>query len=751
MEIPTTNKPLENYTYLKQIKKNIDDFLEYHQLITLNYFIKSDIRGMLIYYTMGFGKTYAGAAIAYYCLKNMKKKVIHLSTKSLHLNAKDTAIEYHKIMGESDDKAKLEVEKNYRFVTLNSSNVAKKLIDDSIITEKKLVEQNIKNEEDENFEIDDEFDLEKNEDEDLLEKNEDFLEKNKIKGSAEKLKLDAIFSNFVKHKNNLKNSIVVVDEAHLFFNSIVNGSKNALEVYDIFMKTDDIKILFLTGTPIVNDVFEIVPCINILKGSPVLSESYDSFYEHFVRTFYENDVRKNHTKNLDKFTDIIYGCISYYGDFYTNPTSFSTNKVIKRPNFPDQFPFEVVKINMTQEVYEKYESIRINEREEAKKSSNFLRKAKPLNKPTSSSSSTYRIRSRQISMYMFPEHVETIDKNNKVKRLIDLSKMTEDDYKNIKKYSPKYDYLLEDTEKYPDQLIVIYSPFVQNEGEVLNKSYEYLKNYELCSIEECKNIENISNKKRYVVLSGDISADDRNIIKYAINSDVNAHGEKIHILIITPSGTEGLNLRGFRRVYILSPPWNYSKLLQISFRAIRFGSHNHLKEEERNVKIIILLLDYPSNFNKSEKNEKTTDIHIFEEAINDEMFFNEFRKALVEGSIDCSVHKEKLLKESILNEEEKDEIKKIKCKMCSPNGVELYDLDFDKTMKTVSPCKEKEEIIKKVNSIKYLDKLYYYSFSDNNEIDIYNFNEKLGAYTQIKKNSDLYYILNNLIVESISS
>ncbi len=65
---------------------------------------------------------------------------------------------------------------------------------------------------------------------------------------------------------NLTNKIIIVDEAHNSFNSIVNGSSNANEFYDIVMNTRNNKIVFLTATPIVNNVFEIVPALNMCAG-----------------------------------------------------------------------------------------------------------------------------------------------------------------------------------------------------------------------------------------------------------------------------------------------------------------------------------------------------------------------------------------------------------------------------------------------------------------------------------------------------
>uniref|UniRef100_A0A6C0J8V2 Helicase ATP-binding domain-containing protein n=1 Tax=viral metagenome TaxID=1070528 RepID=A0A6C0J8V2_9ZZZZ len=55
------------------------------------------------------------------------------------------------------------------------------------------------------------------------------------------------------------------------------------------------------------------------------------------------------------------------------------------------------------------------------------------------------------------------------------------------------------------------------------------------------------------------------------------------IIIITSAGKEGLNLKGVRYIYLLEPNWNEASTHQAISRAVRFKSHIHLPENERNV------------------------------------------------------------------------------------------------------------------------------------------------------------------------
>ena len=60
----------------------------------------------------------------------------------------------------------------------------------------------------------------------------------------------------------------------------------------------------------------------------------------------------------------------------------------------------------------------------------------------------------------------------------------------------------------------------------------------------------------------------------------------IDVLLITTAGSESLDLKNTRQIHIMELHWNESKINQIIGRAIRYKSHDALKPEDRNVKII---------------------------------------------------------------------------------------------------------------------------------------------------------------------
>jgi hypothetical protein len=68
----------------------------------------------------------------------------------------------------------------------------------------------------------------------------------------------------------LNNKIIIVDEAHRLATKIVNGlrgsGKQGVAVYKLLLEAKNSKIVFLTGTPLVNTPFEIAILFNILRG-----------------------------------------------------------------------------------------------------------------------------------------------------------------------------------------------------------------------------------------------------------------------------------------------------------------------------------------------------------------------------------------------------------------------------------------------------------------------------------------------------
>ena len=63
-----------------------------------------------------------------------------------------------------------------------------------------------------------------------------------------------------------RENVIIIDEVHNFVNEIMNGSAPANVFYDWIVNSEDVKLIFLSGTPIINKPAEIAILYNMLRG-----------------------------------------------------------------------------------------------------------------------------------------------------------------------------------------------------------------------------------------------------------------------------------------------------------------------------------------------------------------------------------------------------------------------------------------------------------------------------------------------------
>jgi len=665
--------------YDEEIKKK----LKYHQFIVKEFMTKhKHQKGLLIKHDMGLGKTRIAVAIAeYFRQYDTKRQIVVLLPKSLEGNFKKTIFEY----SERDDNY---IQNNYKFVSLNSSNMFKKI--------------------------------------------------SNIDKSKEEIDYESRLNNFINTHNSLDNSLLIIDEAHNLFNAITNGSKNGLSLYDLILESKNLKVIFLTGTPIINDPFELVPCFNMLRGYMYLdtkkksdkvllfSESLQEFEDYFV------DYKNKSIKNKDKFMNRIFGLSSYYGELY-----FDIEK--KKEGFPKKLPdiIEIVKMSQTQ--YNRYALARTFELDEGKSG---LKKKDTRFSASGNSNSTYRVKSRQISNYCIPEYALGPIRGMKSREKF-IDKINIDDLKNTDEFSPKMGRIINNIkDKYPNSPGLVYSQFVSGEGIGIFAKILEVYGYE--NFDDSSNIYDIKNKaiKKYAILSGDIDPEQRDKLIKIFNQKENSDGSIISLLLLSGAVSEGIDLKRIRHVHIMEPFWNYARINQVETRAIRYLSHVDLPEDQQNVQVFIYLSDYPNEKEKEKMKEDTTDIDLFYKSKTNMQIINTFVQAIAESSIDCSVHHQ-TLPDNIKN--------KINCLMCQPNHKQLFHPLLNKDMNLPNSCEVYSEKKISVKEIIYepTGEKYYYKINpkNNNDIVVYMFNKKLNGYTEMPNDNVIYsYIIHKLIM-----
>ena len=234
-----------------------------HQKIVRDYLnIYTPYRGLLLYHGLGSGKTCSSIAIA----EGLKtfKNVIVMTPASLRRNY----IEEMKKCGDEIYK------KNqfWEFIPIIDKNdpmiqtlVAILQIKEEVITEMKgawLV--NVKKpsnyvslSSDEKKSLDSQIER-------MIDAKYTFLNYNGMRMSN----LKTLSADFTQ--NPFSNRVVIIDEAHNFISRIVNKLKKpsslSMKLYDLLMTAENVKIILLTGTPVINYPNEIAIIFNILRG-----------------------------------------------------------------------------------------------------------------------------------------------------------------------------------------------------------------------------------------------------------------------------------------------------------------------------------------------------------------------------------------------------------------------------------------------------------------------------------------------------
>jgi hypothetical protein len=149
---------------------------------------------------------------------------------------------------------------------------------------------------------------------------------------------------------------------------------------------------------------------------------------------------------------------------------------------------------------------------------------------------------------------------------------------NLEEYSPKTKEMLEIINKNPGKHI-IYSNFVEAGVDVIEKLL--IKNGWKNIKDVIKNEElwNQSKGNVFATWSGNTKDVDKQIIKNIANSKDNLFGDKIRVIIGSPSIKEGVSFKHIQHMHLLDPVWNESAKNQVEGRAIRFCSHVDIDEK----------------------------------------------------------------------------------------------------------------------------------------------------------------------------
>lgn len=594
---------------------------------------EGNARGLLIYHTMGMGKTRLGVAVAMAVHARDGRNSVIVLPKSLQknftheINAAVAAL-HPEAGGEELQKMQEIARSRFQFVSMDAYNMA-----DQVTR----------------------------------------IGQPKAKKRATADGPAAGFSpELLGGPGSLDNKLLIVDEAHNLFRAIINsGSENtnARRLYDMIQEAKNLRIVFLTGTPASKDPFELVPCFNMLAGRDLLPPQYETFTRLYV------DKAKNRVRNRERLANRLYGLVSHVTpSLPVEPAGEGPGDAPAGPKppradggFPEQLPLIIEKVEMGRDQYRRYLLAREKEEAEGKGGeggprSDAILASPPLALPGSEKKAmrSYYVKSRSLSNFSVQREWASVS----VDRMPGQAFNPES--------SPKITRMVDRIKAAPGKILV-YSQFVDIGGLKVVAKFLHNAGYE----EFLPGGGDAGPKKRYAIISGDVNTEVRDAIQLAFNSAENIRGEIIQAILVSKTGAEGLDLKCVRQTHKLEPYWDKSREDQVDARAVRLGSHDALPVEERDVQPFL----YMSLANKhmwdlmpeQNREDKTID-EVFHDRASGRYELNiDFRHLLRSVSVECFL------------------LGYGDCRVCVPTESVLFHDDFEQDIRLPDPCEALEQ------------------------------------------------------------
>ena len=516
---------------------------------------------------------------------------------------------------------------------------------------------------------------------------------------------DKKFLEAIKTVDSSKKSLYIIDEVHNFIRNVYsnissNKGKRAQTIYDYIIQdkseNPDTRTILLSATPAINNPYEIGLLFNLLRPG-IFPRSENEFNHLFIS---DGSYRTMNSDNKNMFQRRIMGLVTYYvgarPDFFASKTinyidvemsdyhkevykhyeeieekiamrsrlrggKSQTYKSYTRQASNFVFPYISQRING--EERPRPNKFRVSEREAMKVVEG--QESKDLDGFKSSKGSdqllnvSKYIESLNTYVTSFDNHLASIVNTDKEKghTIIKDIELYLEKYRNnfnkfhkeVNKKSGLYDELYKCSGKMLNIIfnilsskgpVTVYSNYVLMEGLEIFKIY--LKYFGFYNYMKSKKL--LAGKVGYVEFHGGIKdISERYDAMEVFNKSVNKYGDYLKIMLISPAGTEGLNLKNVRQVHIMEPYWNEVRITQMIGRAVRLCSHKDLSISERHVEVY--------RYKSVRTGGKwTTDQYIEDLARSKDNLIQSFLDPIKEVAVDCR-----------LNENENKVVESYKC------------------------------------------------------------------------------------------
>lgn len=459
------------------------------------------------------------------------------------------------------------------------------------------------------------------------------------------------YGEFIKQSINLilNNKVIIVDEAHNVRNPVIEDVKDIkdIKLYDalkrVLERGNNNRLVLLSGTPMYNEPDEIIDLINLI----LINERKESIDN--MKLYDKNNKLKPTVSKL--ITDISKRYISFIDN--KNPFAYavrlSPKDAIKDTkdipvNNKEEYEWIVnIKDGLIMTELGKYQISYIKkhykgedveetlneDNDETNLTQGYLHGFQALN-------FVYKDKVGETGFWYLFEKVS--NKNSLMVKYRDIDNpLLKPEKQYLGKYGSKILRVCQEI-KESEGIVVVYSRLLWGGAIPLAIALEHM-GYNRFGV--ANNIleypHEVDNKGSYVILTSPVKdlmgtkSHSLDTIIAKINADSNKNGENIKVIIITQKASEGLSFFNVRQVHVLDPWFHMNRIEQIVGRGIRRCSHTSLPIEKRNV-LVYLHCGYMKDSLSIDANAYKIASRKVEQMIN-------IRNIIRNNSFDCGIQK----------------------------------------------------------------------------------------------------------------
>ena len=160
-----------------------------------------------------------------------------------------------------------------------------------------------------------------------------------------------------------------------------------------------------------------------------------------------------------------------------------------------------------------------------------------------------------------------------------------------------------------------------------------LKLYGYARLTKHSNKIELTDRKRYILLTGNSGKKEIKGLINELNKPSNKNGQKIRIVLGSNIVSEGFTFKNVQTVVIQTPHWNYSKLTQAIARSYRAGSHKDL-EDDKDLKVQI----YQQAAIPSGGIKDSIDCKMYKYSEDKDMEIKKMERVVKESAFDCALN-----------------------------------------------------------------------------------------------------------------